>query len=250
MSAWPFGHLQMFGYDVIVIDPPWNYQLRSEKGQAKSAHAHYQCRDLAWIKALPVGQLARAKTLLFCWATAPMLPEALEAMAAWGFAYKTQLVWRKVTPSGKPRMGPGYVARTLHEPVLVGAIGRGTQEGALPSLFDGVDLFDGIAREHSRKPDEFYELVRRVTPDATRCDVFSRETRPGFDGWGDEVTKFNEADTASIEAVEPTPFRVTTPVVASNEAKPPPPASIDLTVPECRISPLRTSRFPEFRTTR
>jgi N6-adenosine-specific RNA methylase IME4 len=192
MSDWPFEPLQMFGYDVIVIDPPWDFKNYSDKGTKKGADPHYKVQPLEWIKALPVGHLARAKTLLFLWACTHMLPEALEAMAAWGFKYKTQLVWRKVSKNGKPLMGTGYVARTLHEPILVGAIGTGTQEGALLSLFDGLDLFDGVRQPpHSRKPSEFYDMVRRVTPGATRCDVFSRETRPGFEGWGDEQGKFD-----------------------------------------------------------
>jgi N6-adenosine-specific RNA methylase IME4 len=191
MSGWPFDPLQMFGYDVIVIDPPWDFENYSPKGTKKGADPHYKVQPDEWIRSLPVGHLARAKTLLFLWATAPKLPHAFDAMAAWGFAYKTQLIWRKVSRNGKPLMGTGYVARTLHEPVLVGAIGTGMQEAALPSLFDGVDLFDGVRRGHSQKPIEFYDLVRKVTPGAKRCDVFSRETHAGFDAWGDEQGKFD-----------------------------------------------------------
>jgi N6-adenosine-specific RNA methylase IME4 len=74
--------------------------------------------------------------------------------------------------------------RTLHEPILVATLGN-LKHKALPSLFDGV------AREHSRKPDEFYRLVAEYAP-GRRADLFSRETRPGFEGWGDELGKFDE----------------------------------------------------------
>jgi N6-adenosine-specific RNA methylase IME4 len=104
---------------------------------------------------------------------------------AWGFTPQSEMVWRKLTASGKPRMGTGYRVRTLHEPILVATIGHPTHK-PLPSLFDGV------AREHSRKPDEFYGIVTGHTPAALRrADLFARETRPGFDGWGNEIGKFD-----------------------------------------------------------
>lgn len=91
-----------------------------------------------------------------------------------------------MTASGASRWGPGYRARSLHESILVGVFGTESQiHDAFPSLFDG------IAREHSRKPDEFYAMVAAKTPRLMRCDLFSRETRAGFDGWGDELGKFD-----------------------------------------------------------
>jgi N6-adenosine-specific RNA methylase IME4 len=89
-------------------------------------------------------------------------------------------------------MGPGYRVRTMHEPVLVCTAGNPAHR-ALEST-DIYDIrFDGIAREHSRKPIEFYDHVTACTPKALRrADLFSRETRPGFDGWGNEATKFDE----------------------------------------------------------
>jgi len=107
---------------------------------------------------------------------------------AWGFMPRSEMVWRKVTANGKPRMGTGYRVRSLHEPVLVATIGN-PKHKALPSVFDGV------AREHSRKPEEFYELVRASTPGALRrADLFSRENRAGFEGWGLEHGKFDTVD--------------------------------------------------------
>ena len=183
--TWPFEPLRMFGYDVIVADPPWRFVTRSEKRVEKMPQRYYRCRDLEWIKSLPVRLLARESALLFLWATNPMLPLQHDVLCAWGFRYKTALCWRKLTKNGKPRPGLGYVARSFHEPILVGGIGNCIQKHALPSLFDGE------AREHSRKPDEFYDLVRRATPHAKRCDLFACEDRPGFAGWGDQMGKFD-----------------------------------------------------------
>lgn len=186
-TPWTFTPMRQFDYDVIVVDPPWRFVTYSEKRTERMPQRHYRCRDIDWIKALPVRLLARDPCLLFLWATNPMLPLQYEVLCAWGFRYKTALCWRKLTKNGKPRMGIGYVARSLHECVLVGGIGstRTIQSHPLPSLFDGE------ARENSRKPDEFYDLLWRATPHARRCDLFSRETRLGFEGWGDQLGKFD-----------------------------------------------------------
>lgn len=184
-SAWPFDPLPMFGYDLAVVDPPWLYSLYSAKGEAKAPQAHYACMDLAAIKALPVGQLCGMNSTCLLWTCAPLLDRAFEVLTHWGFVYKSRISWAKTTVSGKRRWGPGYWVRTLHEDILIGAIGAPVFEHALPSLFDG------IAREHSRKPDEFYKLVESFAPNARRCDLFARQSRPGWDVWGNESTKFD-----------------------------------------------------------
>jgi N6-adenosine-specific RNA methylase IME4 len=88
--------------------------------------------------------------------------------------------------NAKVRVGTGYRVRCCHEPVLPAIFGGRQQHKAFPSIFDG------LAREHSRKPDEFYRLVLNRTPGLDRCDLFSRETKPGFNGWGDEHGKFDD----------------------------------------------------------
>lgn len=186
-STWQFGGLKMFGYELLVVDPPWEFKLYSEEGNEKSASAHYQTMPIEEIKALRVGELARGDCLLLLWSTGCMIPKCLDVMQAWGFVYKTEIIWRKTTRSGKVRMGPGYRARTMHEPILVGTIGN-PHHKAFPSIFDGV------AREHSRKPEEFYRLVEQRAPQLTfRADVFSRQQRAGWDGFGDELGKFGAA---------------------------------------------------------
>lgn len=196
MTSWAFGNnMRMFGYDVIVADPPWTFELRSEAGEGKSPQAQYQCMSLDAIKALPVGQLARGDCLLLLWTCgwAMATCQAHEVAKAWGFNPVTEMAWRKTTKAGAVRMGPGYRVRTMHEPILVCTLGNPVHK-AMEST-DRYDIrIDGIAREHSRKPVEFYEHVVACTPRAVlRADLFSRESRPGFDTWGDESTKFNEA---------------------------------------------------------
>lgn len=187
MAAWFFDPLRPLSYDLIVIDAPWPFDLYSNKGNHKSAAAHYDLMSIDDIARLPVGGLAQRDCLLLMWVTAPRLADALTVMSAWGFQYKTNITWRKTTPAGKVRMGTGYWARSMHETVLIGTIGAPTKFSAFPSLFDG------IAREHSRKPEEFYNLVAKHTSGLRRADVFARQARPGWDSFGDETTKFPEA---------------------------------------------------------
>jgi N6-adenosine-specific RNA methylase IME4 len=199
MSDWFFDPLKMFSYDVAVVDPPTEFTLYSEAGNEKSASRHYKTVPWPELEKLPVGHMMKANGILLLWACPPTLPKSIRLMEAWGALYKTELVWRKITKNHKPRMGPGYRARGFHESVLMGVFGDERQiHDTFPGLFDGLEdprdgvMFDGVAREHSRKPDEFYEMVRHLTPGANRCDLFSRQNRSGFDGWGDEHGKFDQ----------------------------------------------------------
>ncbi|MGN7749753.1 MT-A70 family methyltransferase [Sinorhizobium sp. 22678] len=186
MTDWFFDPLLPIHYEMIVIDIPWPFDLYSDAGAKKSASAHYDLMSAAQIRALPVGQLASMDCLIYSWATAPHLPFAVECLKAWGFEYKSFMAWRKTTAAGKVRMGTGYRVRTTGEIVLVGTLGNPKQFHVPPTIFDG------IAREHSRKPDEFYDLCDRVMPHARRADVFAREHRAGWHAFGNEVNKFNE----------------------------------------------------------
>jgi N6-adenosine-specific RNA methylase IME4 len=179
-----FAPLTAQSYDVLVVDPPWPFTTWSQAGQRKSPSAHYRVMTLAEIMALPVRGLLNNHAVVLLWTTGAMLAQAFAVMQAWGITYKTNLMWRKVTRNGKVRMGCGFWARTMHEPILLGTVGK-------PGKFTLPSCFDGIAREHSRKPDEFYRMITERTPDLRRADVFAREKREGWDCWGDEVGKFS-----------------------------------------------------------
>lgn len=185
MQNWFFWPLQPRNYDVIEIDPPWTFQTYSKKGEVKSAMAQYRCMDLKDIKALPVHELAKPDCWLFLWATAPLLPQALDTLVAWGFRYKSHMVWRKISRAKRLMVGTGYIARSSHEIVLIGSKGSPPCGPAMPSVFDGV------RRQHSRKPAEFKPLVEAFTPQARRCEIFSREIIPGWDSFGDQGGLFN-----------------------------------------------------------
>lgn len=173
-------------YDFIMADPPWTFKNYSEKGHGKSAQNHYTCQSIEEIEALPVSRQAAPDCLLWLWATNPMLPQAMRVLTGWGFTFKTAGHWVKTTGKGKLCFGTGYILRSAGEPFLIGTIGK-------PKTTRGVrSVIMGERREHSRKPDEAYRAAEELMPSAKRLELFSRQERPGWDAWGDEVGKFND----------------------------------------------------------
>lgn len=184
IQTWPFGDLMPLRYGLIMADPPWSFDNWSAAGEAKNAKAHYGCMPLDWIKALPVSQLAAGDCLLWLWATNPMLPQAVEVLAAWGFTFKTAGTWVKRSRTGKLAFGTGYVLRSANEPFLIGTVGRPRTSRSVRSVIEGP------VREHSRKPDEAFAAAETLVPGVPRLELFSRESRTGWDTWGNERAKF------------------------------------------------------------
>ncbi|EFL88313.1 MT-A70 family methyltransferase [Ahrensia sp. R2A130] len=183
---WPFGELSPQSFDLIVADPPWAFENFSEAGEGKNAKAHYQCMSLADISALPVMDLASENCLLWLWATNPMIPQALDVMAAWGFTFKTSGVWHKKTVHGKTAFGTGYIFRSASEPILIGTRGEPKTTRSTRSVIEAP------VREHSRKPDEAFSVAESLMPNARRLELFSRQSRDGWQTWGDQSAKFDE----------------------------------------------------------
>lgn len=177
--AWPFEPLPMFGFDVIMADPPWLFQLYGESGNQKSPQGQYACMRTADICALPVSQLARGDCWLWLWATYPMLGDGLRVLDAWGFRYVTGGPWVKRGASGKLAFGPGYVLRGNAEAFLIGRVGN-------PATFSRSirNVIEAPRGRHSEKPDEAYAMAEKLFGPATRADLFSRRTRPGWSAWG------------------------------------------------------------------
>jgi N6-adenosine-specific RNA methylase IME4 len=177
---------------VILADPEWRFETFSrETGMDRAADNHYPTSPVEAIKARPVGDIAAADCVLFLWATAPMLPEALAVMAAWGFAYKSQTIWRKAEPAqnGGTRsaglvLGTGYWFRSAHELLLVGT------RGTVPAPAMGTQwpsIVDAPPRRHSEKPDWAYKLIEAYFPSLPKIELNARAARPGWDAWGLEA---------------------------------------------------------------
>jgi N6-adenosine-specific RNA methylase IME4 len=178
-GAWPFGSLEPMSYDVLMVDPPWHFELYSEKGESKSANAQYRTMSQDDIRTLPVGALAKPNAMLWLWVTWPLLPFALECLKTWGFEYKTGGAW------DKQRWGTGYLMRSVCEPFLIGTSGNPKIRGtSIPNLIEES------RREHSRKPEESYRMAEMMVPSARRIEIFSRCKRVGWDTWGDEADKY------------------------------------------------------------
>jgi N6-adenosine-specific RNA methylase IME4 len=185
--TWPFKELPMFGFDFIMADPPWRFDTWSNAGKNhKSPENHYRTMQLADIAAMPVGNLAAKNCVLWLWATHPMVDQQISVMRAWGFRFVTSGVWVKRTKHGKLAFGPGYRLRSASEPFLIGT------NGAPETCKSIRTVVEGLAREHSRKPEEAYAEAERMCPGARRADLFSRTTRPGWTAWGDQAGHFDQ----------------------------------------------------------
>jgi N6-adenosine-specific RNA methylase IME4 len=130
------------------------------------------------ICALPVSYLATDAAALFLWTTAPHLQESFDVLAAWGFEYKTTVVWVK------DKIGLGYFVRNQHELLLVAT--RGDMPSPSPANRP-ASVISAPRREHSRKPDEAYALIEQMYPELPKVELFARQKRSGWQTWGNEV---------------------------------------------------------------
>ena len=191
MSASPFAALPMFGYNIILADPPWHFQNYSEAGEGRNPNQHYSTMSLDDIGALPVGELGSGDCALFMWVCDPLLDAGLEVMRRWGFRFVTvAFTWAKRSSTDAAwHMGTGYYTRANPEMCLLG------MSGSLKRLDAGVrQLLVEPVREHSRKPDRVRDDIVRLFGDLPRLELFSRSAAPGWDAWGNEVGKFDPAE--------------------------------------------------------
>lgn len=181
-------HLPANKYRVIYADPPWRYRDELIEGYGAAEH-HYPTLSLEELCGLRdasgrfVGDLAGPNAVLFLWATSPLIDDALQIIAAWGFEYKTSFVWDKV------KHNFGHYNSVRHELLLVATRGSCVPDNA--TLFDSVQVIERSDR-HSEKPEEFRQIIDALyTPPAERNDrveLFRRgDAPPGWDVWGNEA---------------------------------------------------------------
>ena len=187
VGAWPFADLTPLKYSVILCDPPWRFTNYSAKGEAKNPNQHYACMSLADIKALPVSQLAAPDCALIMWCTSPLLDQQIDVLKAWGFTYKAAGAWGKQSKTGNAlAFGGGYILRSAAEFFIVGTIGAPKRQSRSIR-----NLIMAPVREHSRKPDALHDMVEALY-EGPYCELFARASRPGWDVWGNQTTKFDE----------------------------------------------------------
>jgi len=173
-------------FATVLADPPWQFQNRTGKVAPEHRRlSRYGTMTLADIQALPVGRVAADTAHLYLWVPNALLPEGLTVMAAWGFAYKSNIVWHKVRKDGgSDGRGVGFYFRNVTELLLFGV--RGRQARTLAAGRRQVNLLATRKREHSRKPDEIYPILEACSP-GPRLELFARGTRAGWTGWGNEA---------------------------------------------------------------
>lgn len=170
----------------ILADPPWQFTNRT--GKVAPEHRRlkrYATMTNADIMELPVAQIAAPQCHLYLWVPNALIAEGLEVMRRWGFVYKSNIVWYKVRADGGPdRRGVGFYFRNVTELVLFGI--RGKNNRTLAAGRRQPNVIVSRKREHSRKPDELYEIIESCSP-GPYLELFARTQRPSWQSWGNEV---------------------------------------------------------------
>lgn len=173
VAEWPKGKFR-----VIYADPPWQYgDIRTGTQDSGGVVSQYETMSLDKICALPIRDLSIPDSVLFLWATSPLIPEAVEVIKAWGFKYKASFVW------DKQRGFNGHYNDVQHELLLVATRGSCLPETkTLPKSIIRVEK-----DKHSKKPEAFRELIDTLYPTGPRLELFAREKSPGWESWGNET---------------------------------------------------------------
>lgn len=172
-------------FHTILADPPWQFQNRTGKIAPEHKRLNrYGTMTLDEIKALPVLSLLKDTAHCYLWVPNALLPEGIETLRAWGFQYKSNLIWHKVRKDGGPDgRGVGFYFRNTTEIILFGT--RGINARTLAPGRSQVNIIRTMKREHSRKPDELYDIVEACSP-GPHLELFARNTRKGWSAWGNQ----------------------------------------------------------------
>lgn len=164
-------------YPVIYADPPWRYENPPMGAGNRAIENHYPTMTLEEICAMPVAELAADDAMLYMWATAPKLAECLVVVRAWGFEYRTNIVW------DKEKIGMGYHARNQHEILLICKRGNipPPEAGKQPS-----SVYREARTAHSAKPSFYYEMIEAAYPGLQKIELFCRSPREGWSVWGNQ----------------------------------------------------------------
>jgi N6-adenosine-specific RNA methylase IME4 len=172
-------------FGTILADPPWVFANRT--GKIAPEHKRlfrYPTMTNEEILSMPIGDLALPKSHLYLWVPNALVGLGLQVMAAWGFVYKTNIIWYKVRKDGGPdRRGVGFYFRNVTELVLFGV------KGGLRTLGPGrrmPNIVISQKREHSRKPDELYGVIEQCSP-GPYLELFARHSRADWTSWGNQV---------------------------------------------------------------
>jgi N6-adenosine-specific RNA methylase IME4 len=175
-------------FQTILADPPWQFTNRTGKMAPEHRRlSRYATMSLKQICALPVREIADEPSHLYLWVPNALLPEGLEVLRAWGFTYKSNIIWHKIRKDGGPDgRGVGFYFRNVTEMVLFGV--RGSMRTLAPGRRQ-VNIIKSIKQEHSRKPAALYDIVEQCSP-GPRAELFARGTRPSWRAWGNQADEY------------------------------------------------------------
>jgi N6-adenosine-specific RNA methylase IME4 len=176
-------------FATVLADPPWQFQNRTGKIAPEHRRlSRYSTLTMAEIVSLPVSEVAHECAHLYLWVPNALLREGLEVMKDWGFQYKTNIVWHKVRKDGGPDgRGVGFYFRNTTELVLFGV--RGKNARTLSPGRRQVNIIKTMKREHSRKPDELYEIIEACSS-GPYLELFARGPRHGWSVWGEQSDEY------------------------------------------------------------
>ena len=172
-------------FSTLLADPPWRFLNRTGKVAPEHRRlSRYDTMTTAEIRALPVSDIVTDRAHLYLWVPNALIADGLAVMESWGFTYKSNLVWAKRRKDGGPDgRGVGFYFRNVTEMILFGV------RGSLRTLAPGrrqVNMIETRKREHSRKPDEQYDIIESCSP-GPYLELFARYSRPGWASWGLEA---------------------------------------------------------------
>lgn len=176
-------------FSTILADPPWQFHNRTGKMAPEHRRlSRYSTMALQDIESLPVESIAEETAHLYLWVPNALLAHGLQVMDSWGFNYKTNIVWYKVRKDGGPdRRGVGFYFRNVTEMILFGV--RGKNARTLQPGRSQENIIVSQKREHSRKPDEQYDLIEACSP-GPFIELFARGPRKDWFGWGDQAGEY------------------------------------------------------------
>lgn len=173
-------------FRTVLADPPWQFENRTGKMAPEHKRLNrYATMKLEEIASLPVADVLEETAHLYLWVPNALMPEGLEVLKAWGFTYKTNLIWYKIRKDGGPDgRGVGFYFRNVTEMILFGVKGKNVR--TLAPGRSQVNIIRSQKQEHSRKPDELYDIIERCSP-GPYLEMFARGIRPGWVSWGDQA---------------------------------------------------------------
>jgi len=178
-------------FATVLADPPWRFVNRTGKVAPEHRRlSRYETMSVAEISSLPVKTHLMPTAHLYLWVPNALLPDGLEVMKAWGFEYKSNIVWHKLRKDGgSDGRGVGFYFRNVTELLLFGV--RGKNARTLQPGRSQVNYIGTRKREHSRKPDEQYDLIERCSP-GPYLEMFARGLRHGWSTWGHQADESYE----------------------------------------------------------